>query len=85
MASKRLDLPTAFWHELSFAIGQGQESLPDSIRLVIIGGEAALAERVARWRTSVSAQVLLLNTYGPTEATVICSTAAAPAPGSTTL
>lgn len=70
-----LDLPTAFWHELSFAIGQGQQRLPDTIRLVIIGGEAALAERVARWRTTVSPQVVLLNTYGPTEATVICSTA----------
>lgn len=70
-----LDLPTAFWHELSFAIGQGLHHLPDAIRLVIIGGEAALAERVARWRATVSPQVLLLNTYGPTEATVICSTA----------
>ncbi|MFC5475412.1 amino acid adenylation domain-containing protein [Paraherbaspirillum soli] len=70
-----LDLPTAFWHELSFCISQQEGALPDAVRLLIIGGEAALAERVARWRASVARQVVLLNTYGPTEATVICTTA----------
>lgn len=70
-----LDLPTAFWHELSFCISQHEAVLPDSVRLLIIGGEAALAERVARWRSSVPPHVVLLNTYGPTEATVICTTA----------
>ncbi|AIY40965.1 Siderophore biosynthesis non-ribosomal peptide synthetase modules [Collimonas arenae] len=70
-----LDLPTAFWHELSFCISQHEAALPDSVRLLIIGGEAALAERVTRWRNSAPPHVVLLNTYGPTEATVICTTA----------
>lgn len=70
-----MDLPTAFWHELSFCISQHEAALPDSVRLLIIGGEAALTERVARWRTAVAPHVRLLNTYGPTEATVICTTA----------
>lgn len=70
-----LDLPTAFWHELAFHVGQVSARLPDSLRLVIIGGEAALAERVARWRTAAPSHLVLLNTYGPTEATVICTTA----------
>lgn len=69
-----LDLPTAFWHELSFCISQHEAVLPVSLRMLIIGGEAALAERVARWRASVAPHVLLFNTYGPTEATVICTT-----------
>lgn len=68
-----LDLPTAFWHELAHAVGEGL-ALPDSVRLVIIGGEAALAEPLARWRSRAGASVLL-NTYGPTETTVICTTA----------
>ncbi|HWW04182.1 amino acid adenylation domain-containing protein [Collimonas sp.] len=76
-----LDLPTAFWHELSFCISQHEAALPDSVRLLIIGGEAALAERVARWRAAVAPQVQLLNTYGPTEATVICTTAELAGPG----
>nr|WP_229423508.1 non-ribosomal peptide synthetase [Massilia frigida] len=70
-----LDLPTAFWHELAFHVGQHGAPLPDCLRLVIIGGEAALAERVARWRTAAPSHLVLLNTYGPTEATVICTTA----------
>ncbi|ADO71384.1 myxochelin non-ribosomal peptide synthetase MxcG [Stigmatella aurantiaca] len=70
-----LDLPTAFWHELAYSVSTGAARLPSSIRLVIIGGEAALPERVARWRSAVGPAVLLLNTYGPTEATVVATTA----------
>ncbi|WP_211463300.1 non-ribosomal peptide synthetase [Collimonas silvisoli] len=76
-----MDLPTAFWHELSFCISQHEAALPDNVRLLIIGGEAALAERVARWRAAVAPHVQLLNTYGPTEATVICTTAELAGPG----
>ncbi|MGV6476955.1 amino acid adenylation domain-containing protein [Azotobacter vinelandii] len=69
-----LDLPTAFWHELAYGLG-AQTPLPPHLRLVIIGGEAALAERVQRWQAQAPAQAVLLNTYGPTETTVICTTA----------
>jgi nonribosomal peptide synthetase MxcG len=70
-----LDLPTAFWHELAYSVSTGSALLPSSLRTVIIGGEAALPERVARWRTTVSPAVQLLNTYGPTEATVVATVA----------
>ncbi|WP_224244035.1 myxochelin non-ribosomal peptide synthetase MxcG [Hyalangium gracile] len=70
-----LDLPTAFWHELAYGISTGAARLPSSIRTVIIGGEAALPERVSRWRATVGPEVLLLNTYGPTEATVVATAA----------
>ncbi len=75
-----LDLPTAYWHELAWALGRGFAP-PDSLRLVIIGGEAALAERVERWRRYAPASIWLENTYGPTEATVICATATLAGPG----
>jgi nonribosomal peptide synthetase MxcG len=70
-----LDLPTAFWHELAYALSAGGVSLPASLRTVIIGGEAARPERVARWRAAAPASVRLFNTYGPTEATVVASSA----------
>ncbi|MCP3161842.1 myxochelin non-ribosomal peptide synthetase MxcG [Myxococcus qinghaiensis] len=70
-----LDLPTAFWHELAYAVSTGAARLPSSLRTVIIGGEAALPERVARWRATVGPSVQLLNTYGPTEATVVATVA----------
>ncbi|MEV7866695.1 amino acid adenylation domain-containing protein [Streptomyces sp. NPDC088124] len=80
-----LDLPTAYWHELAYAVSSGAAALPPGVRTVIIGGEAALPERVDRWRTAVGTSVALFNTYGPTEATVVATVAslhdAAPAPG----
>lgn len=69
-----LDLPTAFWHELAASLENDALSLPPSIRLVIIGGERALPERVASWQKSVPSRVRLLNTYGPTEATIVATT-----------
>ncbi|EWY39631.1 thioester reductase [Skermanella stibiiresistens SB22] len=81
-----LDLPTAYWNELTHAVASGAAPLPPSVRLVIIGGEAALAEPVRRWREAVGSAVTLLNTYGPTEATVVATVATlagsgAPPPG----
>jgi non-ribosomal peptide synthetase component F len=43
------------------------------VRTVIIGGEAASPERVRQWRSFVDARVRLVNTYGPTEATVVAT------------
>lgn len=70
-----LDLPTAFWHELTHALATGLTTLPDSVRMVIIGGEAALPERIIQWNNVTGGSVRLLNTYGPTEATVVATTA----------
>jgi amino acid adenylation domain-containing protein len=70
-----LDLPTAYWHELAYAVATGAVSLPPTVRTVIIGGEAALPERVGQWCAAVGPAVRLLNTYGPTEATVVATVA----------
>ncbi|MFG5718554.1 amino acid adenylation domain-containing protein [Streptomyces murinus] len=76
-----LDLPTAYWHELAHAVSTGTAALPEGVRTVVIGGEPALPERVERWRESVGTSVTLLNTYGPTEATVVATVADLSAPG----
>ncbi|MGW3204267.1 amino acid adenylation domain-containing protein [Streptomyces sp. NPDC001135] len=70
-----LDLPTAYWHELAYALSTGTSALPEGVRAVVIGGEAALPERVERWRKAVGTSVRLFNTYGPTEATVVATVA----------
>jgi nonribosomal peptide synthetase MxcG len=70
-----LDLPTAFWHELVFSLTTDQTRLPRALHTVIIGGEAALPERVARWQDAVGDRITLLNTYGPSEATVVATAA----------
>ncbi|MEH0423037.1 amino acid adenylation domain-containing protein [Streptomyces sp. B21-083] len=76
-----LDLPTAYWHEVAYALSTGAAVLPSGVRTVVIGGEAALPERVDRWRKAVGTSVRLLNTYGPTEATVVATVADLHDPG----
>ena len=76
-----LDLPTAYWHEL-IADAAGDDdppALPDALRLVVIGGERALPERLRAWRETFGDGVRLVNTYGPTEATVVATLADLPA------
>ncbi|KST68652.1 non-ribosomal peptide synthetase [Mastigocoleus testarum BC008] len=73
-----LDLPTAYWHQLTSELVTTGEILPASVRLVIIGGEAALAETLNLWRkygeNKLTQTPLLINAYGPTEATVETTT-----------
>lgn len=65
-----LDLPTAYWHELTDALADEGLRLPESVRVVIIGGEKAAADRVARWHQHTDDRVRLINSYGPTEITI---------------
>ena len=65
-----LNLPTAYWHQLVADMATSYLRLPEAIRLVIIGGERALPSRVKTWQTLVGDYPLLINAYGPTEATV---------------
>ncbi|HEX5223219.1 MAG TPA: amino acid adenylation domain-containing protein, partial [Verrucomicrobiae bacterium] len=67
-----LNLPTAYWHELVDALTA--HPLPEKIRLVVIGGERASEVRYQSWKERVGERVTLINTYGPTEATVIATT-----------
>ncbi len=66
-----LDLPTAYWHQLVDQLDR--VAWPDALRLVILGGEQAHAAAVARWRERFGDRVRLVNTYGPTEATIIAT------------
>jgi nonribosomal peptide synthetase protein VioO len=66
-----VDLPTAFWHELVHHLVSTGDRLPPSLRLVVIGGEAANPARVADWHALPSPRPTLLNTYGCTETTLI--------------
>lgn len=69
-----LDLPTAYWHELVYSCYEGNTKLPACINTLIIGGEAASTERIHQWFDVVEGQkVRLLNTYGPSEATVVAT------------
>ncbi len=66
-----LDLPTPYWHEMVRLAESGDLRVPDAVRLVIIGADQADAAAVRAWRGLVGGR--LLNTYGPTEATVVAT------------
>ncbi|MUL84000.1 MULTISPECIES: AMP-binding protein [unclassified Mycolicibacterium] len=76
-----LDLPTAFWHELVLFLHEEQAALPDSVRLVVIGGERVDRTRLRQWRDLDVGQVRLLNTYGCTETTMVTHAVQLSGPG----
>ena len=65
-----LDLPTAYWHELSSVI----EHLPwpRSVRTLIVGGEQISRKALEAWQRVC--KVELWNNYGPTECTIGATT-----------
>jgi amino acid adenylation domain-containing protein len=67
------DLPTAYWHLITSELSSGRVVLPDCLRLVIIGGERALPEQAELWHQCVGTRPQLVNSYGPTEATVVAT------------
>ncbi|WP_455929671.1 amino acid adenylation domain-containing protein [Pseudomonas fluorescens] len=67
------DLPTAYWNLfLLDCLAVGPRSY-GALRQVHIGGEAMPLDGPAQWVKAGLGHVRLLNTYGPTEATVVSS------------
>ncbi|MCW6004192.1 AMP-binding protein [Micromonospora sp. CPCC 205371] len=64
-----LDLPTAYWQALLDVV----PDWPAALRLVILGGEQVDAASIGRWRARHGDRIRLVNTYGPTEATIIAT------------
>jgi amino acid adenylation domain-containing protein len=69
-----VDLTTAYWLLLIQDFAQQGICHYGSLRQVHVGGEAMPPEGIKAWRDAGLAHVKLLNTYGPTEATVTAST-----------
>ena len=65
-----LDLPTAYWHELASELLMAEIALPESIRLVIVGGEKLQREATGEW---LPERVKLVNSYGPAETTIVAT------------
>jgi amino acid adenylation domain-containing protein len=65
-----LDLPTTYWHTWMSQVELVDEALPDSVRLVVVGGEKASSIAYAAWKQVSGERCRWINTYGPTETTV---------------
>ncbi len=68
-----ISLPTAYWHQLAASFSQDVRAMPSLLRLITVGGEKMLAEAARIWRRRLPPRVQLMNTYGPTEATVVAT------------
>lgn len=66
-----LDLPTAFWHEVVASLKSSPATMPQALRLLIIGGEQATLSDYQDWKRITGGRVGVINTYGPTECTVV--------------
>lgn len=64
------NLPTSYWHEWVAELSRSKTNLPSALRLVIVGTEQALSERLTQWQTLVGDRIRWINGYGPTEATI---------------
>src|SRR5690606_15195719 len=67
------DLPTAFWNEWVVALRSDRTRIPETLKTLIIGGEAVYPEQLAAWQRMARPDVRLINTYGPTETTVVAT------------
>ncbi len=65
-----VDLPTQYWYQLVRDFAAYQFSEYGALRQMNAGGEALPAEGLQIWHQAHLNHVTLLNTYGPTEATV---------------
>jgi amino acid adenylation domain-containing protein len=74
-----LDLPTVYWHAWVEGLAGLGERLPGSLRLVVVGGEKASARRFVDWCAVGGDRIRWINTYGPTEATVVATAFEPPA------
>lgn len=68
-----MDLPTPYWHQL---VGDlDAVAWPDPLRLMILGADQVRSTAVGAWRARFGDRVRLVNSYGPTETTIIATTA----------
>ncbi|MPR05151.1 amino acid adenylation domain-containing protein, partial [Pseudomonas sp. MAFF 212408] len=66
------DLPAAYWYLLAKECALDRRTL-GNLRQVHVGGEAMSVEGLRAWHAAGLGAVRLVNTYGPTEATVVSS------------
>jgi amino acid adenylation domain-containing protein/non-ribosomal peptide synthase protein (TIGR01720 family) len=71
-------LVTAYWNQLTSELAATNQTLPPSVRLLGIGGEKWLPEKLQQWQKcmdkrsrlhNLAKPPLLMNAYGPTETT----------------
>ncbi len=69
-------IATAYWHEWVDLMVASADTIPASLRLMVVTGEKVSTKHYQHWKTlceKTGMEVLWCNAYGPTEATVSAS------------
>ena len=65
------NIPASLWHALALELDRGGvTAVPASLRLLVVGNEMVLGERLQDWTRAVGDRIALVNAYGPTETTI---------------
>ena len=65
-----INLPASYWHRWITALSRSEASLPDALRLVVVGSEKCLPEDFITWQKLARNRIRWINAYGSTEATI---------------
>ncbi|APF18146.1 amino acid adenylation domain protein [Caldithrix abyssi DSM 13497] len=65
-----LHLPVPMWHYFIDYLNENNLSIPDSVRMMLVGGEAPSIQKFQLAGTLTRKPVVFMNMYGPTEATI---------------
>ena len=66
-----ITLPTAFWHTLCTQLKAHHIEMAESLKLLVLGGEAMSEHMLEIWQSHFGSKVRVMNTYGPSETTVV--------------
>ncbi|GHO60113.1 hypothetical protein KSB_85880 [Ktedonobacter robiniae] len=64
-----LNLPAAYWHTWVAELPQERTDV-EALRLLVIGSDKVLTERLAEWKRCMPERIRWCNAYGPTETTI---------------
>ncbi|SER01626.1 amino acid adenylation domain-containing protein [Lentzea xinjiangensis] len=71
LAVTMISLPSAYWHQWVDDLTSGLVRLPESLRVVFIGGDKILVEKLAAWyRVPGAERIDWVSDYGPTETSI---------------
>jgi amino acid adenylation domain-containing protein len=65
-----MELPTAYWHQITGEETKEEWGAARQLRMMIIGGERVWPERVGWWQEATGGRLQLFNACGPTEITI---------------
>ncbi len=69
-----LHLPVSVWHQTVIEMERQELKVPESLKLVLVGGEQVEVDRLRGWTERLRQPMLFVNAYGPTEASITATT-----------